>query len=72
MASAPKAKPSVEECEFSESPNAKIAIDGSGDRIITAPGQVLELEELVLDGRTVRTWKNVSAGQDPYPGSQDQ
>lgn len=72
MASASKAKPSVEECESSESHNAKIAIDGSGDRIITAPGQVLEMEELTLDGRTVRTWKNVSVGQPPYSRSQDQ
>jgi hypothetical protein len=32
----------------------------TGDRIITAKGQVLEMEEMVLEGRRVRTWKNVS------------
>ena len=30
-----------------------------GDRILTAPGEILEMEELVLNGHKVRTWKNV-------------
>jgi hypothetical protein len=31
-----------------------------GDRIITAPGQMLEMEEKTLQGRKYRVWKNVS------------
>jgi len=38
-----------------------------GDQIITAKGQVLEVEELVLDGRRVRTWKNVGLLVCYYP-----
>ncbi len=30
-----------------------------GDRIITGPGQLLEMEELLLNGQKIRTFKNV-------------
>lgn len=32
----------------------------TGDRILTAPGQVLEMEEAQINGQTLRVWKNVS------------
>ena len=35
-----------------------------GDAILTAKGSVLEMEELNIHGRTVRTWKRVSAELD--------
>jgi hypothetical protein len=33
---------------------------GTGDRIITAPGQILEMEQVIINGQVQRTWKNVS------------
>lgn len=58
-------KPSIRECgcfPFLRSlPNAEYtSTDAAGDAILTAPGQVLEMEEVTIEGRQMRVWKNVS------------
>lgn len=39
----------------------------AGDRILTAPGYPLEMEEAVLCGRRVRVWKHVNFDVSPSP-----
>ena len=54
-------KLSIQECESHLIKLRQRADAESGDRIITASGQILEMEQVTIRGQPQRTWKTVSS-----------